>query len=120
MNLYAALYSFGITPSNIASLIDVMMVQWQLSNHSAEFFRSVYGEMLAEELDKDIPNFLYGVYKGYAFTLYNLVPTITSVIGVSSIENHSVHSRSLYVSLELFQWALGSGKGRTYYSYCFT
>lgn len=78
----------GSLVTNIASLIDVTMVQWQLSNaveKSPEFFRSMYPEMLAEAKDTGIPNVLYGAYKGYAFTLYNLVPTITSVIGVSAL-----------------------------------
>lgn len=78
----------GSLVTNIASLIDVTMVQWQLDNavkNSPEVFRNLYGDILKETTDAEIPNYLYGVYKGYAFTLYNLVPTITSVIGVSAL-----------------------------------
>lgn len=78
----------GSLVTNIASLIDVTMVQNQLKNaveSSPEVFRNLYGDMLKETTDAEIPNYLYGVYKGYAFTLYNLVPTITSVIGVSAL-----------------------------------
>ena len=78
----------GSLVTNIASLIDVTMVQWQLDNavkSSPQVFRNLYGEMLKDTTNAEIPNYLYGVYKGYAFTLYNLVPTITSVIGVSAL-----------------------------------
>jgi len=78
----------GSLVTNIASLIDVTMVQWQLDNavkSSPQVFRNLYGEILKDTTDAEIPNYLYGVYKGYAFTLYNLVPTITSVIGVSAL-----------------------------------
>ncbi len=78
----------GSLVTNIASLIDVAMVQWQLSNvvkSSEDVLRNMYSEMLVETKADGIPNVLYGAYKGYAFTLYNLVPTITSVIGVSAI-----------------------------------
>ncbi len=78
----------GSLVTNIASLIDVTMVQRQLGSaveRSPEVFRQLYGEYLGTRTDAEIPNYLYGVYKGYAFTLYNLVPTITSVIGVSAL-----------------------------------
>lgn len=78
----------GSLVTNIASLIDVTMVQSQLSSaveNSPQVFRELYSEYLEDRTNAEIPNFLYGVYKGYAFTLYNLVPTITSVIGVSAL-----------------------------------
>lgn len=78
----------GSLVTNIASLIDVTMVQRQLSvavKEAPEYFRATYGEYIEDIKNSEIPNYLYGVYKGYAFTLYNLVPTITSVIGVSAL-----------------------------------
>ncbi len=78
----------GSLVTNIASLIDVTMVQRQLTaavEQSPDVFRNIYAGYLRQRTDADIPNFLYGIYKGYAFTLYNLVPTITSVIGVSAL-----------------------------------
>ncbi|MBQ0110718.1 MAG: polysaccharide biosynthesis protein [Oscillospiraceae bacterium] len=78
----------GSLVTNVASLIDVTMVQRQLTaavEQSPEVFHKMYAAYLEERTDADIPNFLYGIYKGYAFTLYNLVPTITSVIGVSAL-----------------------------------
>lgn len=81
--------------NNVASLIDVSMVKLQLSNlvkNSADFIREMYAESIsdfnstaASELtDGGIPTFLYGI-RGKAFTLYNLIPTITSVLGVSAL-----------------------------------
>ena len=81
--------AIGSLVNNIASLIDVAMVQRQLSNAvktSPDAFMSMYGNFINEERAiSDIPNFLYGCYKGYAYTIFNLVPTITSVVGVSAL-----------------------------------
>jgi stage V sporulation protein B len=76
-----------------------MTVQRQLSNIVYEdptFFQNNFGAMWQElSADPDvnsyeallaaIPTYLYGCYKGFAFTIYSLVPTITSVIGVSAL-----------------------------------
>ena len=35
--------------------------------------------------EKDLPNALYGAHRGFAFSIYNLVPSLTSVLGVSAI-----------------------------------
>lgn len=81
--------------NNVASLIDVSMVKLQLSNlveNSADFIREMYAESITdfnstaayELTDGGIPTFLYGI-RGKAFTLYNLIPTITSVLGVSAL-----------------------------------
>lgn len=81
--------------NSIASLVDVSMVKWQLKNlmndHS-ELIRSMYEASItaynknaAEALsDNAIPTFLYGI-RSKAFTIYNLAPTITSVLGVSAV-----------------------------------
>ena len=85
--------------NNIASLVDVSMVMRQLNNivdSSANDIRAMFEASITEynaieiaknrpELINDkIPEFLYGV-RGQAFTLYNLVPTIASVLGVSAL-----------------------------------
>lgn len=85
--------------NNVASLIDVSMVMRQLNSlveSSADSLREMYAAAIKEYniielannrvvLDNDtIPEFLYGV-RGQAFTLYNLVPTIASVLGVSAL-----------------------------------
>lgn len=89
----------GSLASQIASLIDVTTVQKQLSNivyQDPTFFQNNFSDMWQELLqDPDvtsyddllaaIPTYLYGCYQGFAFTIYSLVPTITSVIGVSAL-----------------------------------
>ena len=81
--------------NNVASLIDVSMVKLQLSQlveNSADYLREMYSESIADFnstaatklTDGGIPTFLYGI-RGKAFTLYNLIPTITSVLGVSAL-----------------------------------
>ena len=37
------------------------------------------------DLAKDLPLILYGAHRGLAFSIYNLVPVLTSVLGVSAI-----------------------------------
>ncbi len=85
--------AIGSLVNNVASLIDVAMVQRQIGNavsKAPEVFRELYGSLLVNEegeilKDAEIPNFLYGCYKGYAYTIFNLIPTITSVVGVSAL-----------------------------------
>lgn len=86
----------GSLVNNVTSLIDVAMVQKQLANaisDSPEYFKSHYASLIASEISKnpefswgkDLPNSLYGCHRGFAFSIYNLVPQITSVLGVSAI-----------------------------------
>lgn len=85
--------------NSVSSLVDVSMVKWQLTNmmsNHADTIRELYtasiadynalqvAKKLPELINGEIPTFLYGV-RGKAFTLYNLVPTITSVLGVSAL-----------------------------------
>lgn len=81
--------------NNIASLIDVSMVKWQLSRlmaDNAELIRNMYSRSLSAYnsvsatplTDTELPTFLYGI-RGKAYTLFNLVPTLTSVIGVTAV-----------------------------------
>lgn len=86
----------GSLVNNITSLIDVVMVQKQLANalgSSPEYFKNTYASLIASEVAKDsnynwlvdLPNSLYGCHRGFAFSIYNLVPVLTSVLGVSAI-----------------------------------
>ena len=89
----------GSLASQIAGLIDVTTVQRRLSDavqQNPAFFEENFPEMwkallleapgkTVEEVLKDIPTYLYGCYKGFAFSIYSLLPTITSVIGVSAL-----------------------------------
>ena len=81
--------------NNIASLIDVSMVKWQLSRLMSDnvgFIREMYSESVSGYnatsalplTDGQLPTFLYGI-RGKAYTLFNLVPTLTSVIGVTAV-----------------------------------
>jgi stage V sporulation protein B len=90
----------GSLVNNVSSLIDVAMVQSQLARaieKSPEYFYNTYSALIASETadalkngqtfiwEKDLPNALYGVHRGFAFSIYNLVPSLTSVLGVSAI-----------------------------------
>lgn len=90
----------GSLVNNVSSLIDVAMVQSQLSRameKAPEYFYNTYSGLIASEVsdalkngqefiwEKDLPNSLYGVHRGFAFSIYNLVPALTSVLGVSAI-----------------------------------
>lgn len=90
----------GSLVTNVTSLIDVMMVQKRLASAIAkfpEYFEKTYSALIAEEtamaaksgvkfsLIKDLPNSLYGCHRGYAFSIFNLIPVLTSSLGVSAI-----------------------------------
>ena len=78
----------GSLVRDIAALVDLTTVMSRLTTvltahpHLIEeqFGVNVYYEDVAEGA-----TFLYGCYKTFAYSLYNLVPTITAVIGVSTI-----------------------------------
>lgn len=81
--------------NSFSSLADTFFVKSQLTSmmgdHAATI-RDMYSASIAERdlnaisvlENSQIPNFLFGV-RGKAFTLYNLVPSITSVLGVSAL-----------------------------------
>jgi stage V sporulation protein B len=80
----------GSLATQISGLIDVTMVQYQLNTDVAnnlEFFKNEYGEYLRLEnvSDNKIHTFLYSTYRNYAYTFFNLVPTITAAVGVSAL-----------------------------------
>ncbi len=79
----------GSLTTNVASLIDVTMVQRQLAvvmEKSGQTVRDMYGAGISPEMDNStVVTMLYGCYKGVAYSIYNLVPTITQVLGVSAI-----------------------------------
>lgn len=88
---------FGSMANQIASLIDSVTVQNRLAyivEQTGMGMGNIYPDMIPElsqdyateaEILSHIPTYLYACYKGYAFTIFNLVPTITSVIGVSAL-----------------------------------
>ncbi len=79
----------GSMVRDVAGLVDLTTVKSRLGDVVGavpDLTGKYYGitNLSAEEM-KDLPTYLYGIYKGFAFSIYNLVPTITSVIGVSAI-----------------------------------
>ncbi len=81
--------------TNISGLIDVSMVKWQLNSiveSSGDTIKNMYAASIADYnetakemlTDAAIPTFLYGI-RGKAFAIYNLIPTISSVLGVSAL-----------------------------------
>ncbi|MBQ7288392.1 MAG: polysaccharide biosynthesis protein [Clostridia bacterium] len=80
----------GSLVTQVANLVDVLMVRMQLktlvTNHTSYIY-SVFSDLIASRDLKtnEIPTALYGCYKGLAYSVYNLVPSITSVMGVSAI-----------------------------------
>lgn len=89
----------GSLASQIAGLVDVMTVQRRLNDivqQNPGYFQTHFSDMWealkadpaitsSKELLESIPTYLYGCYKGFAFSVYSLLPTITSVIGVSAL-----------------------------------
>ncbi len=90
----------GSLVNNVSSLIDVAMVQGRLASaidKAPDYFANAYSGLIAYEENAasnagrvfdwkvDLPNSLYGAHRGFAFSIYNLVPSLTSVLGVSAI-----------------------------------
>jgi stage V sporulation protein B len=86
----------GSLVSNFSSLIDLLTVQKRLATvvgTSPDTILNMYSGLLPEstvgasvsELVETVPNYLYGCYKGFAYSVFNLVPSITSVLGVSAL-----------------------------------
>ena len=76
--------------NNITLFIDTFMVKWQLKNvmdTSYDFVCNMYAASMVDEggISKEVmPTFLYGI-RGEAYTLYNLIPTITATLGIGSV-----------------------------------
>lgn len=80
----------GSLATQISGLIDVTMVQYQLNadiTENLDYFKNEYGYYLRLEnvADNKIHTFLYSTYRNYAYTFFNLVPTITAAVGVSAL-----------------------------------
>ena len=86
----------GSLVSNFSSLIDLLTVQKRLATVvelAPDTILSMYSGLLPDstvgassaELVETVPNYLYGCYKGFAYSVFNLVPSITSVLGVSAL-----------------------------------
>ena len=105
---------------NIALIIDAFTVRRQLSSLDENGFniiREIYALSIAEYnktarapiTNGELSALLYGI-RGKAYTLFNLVPTLTAVIGVSAVpviagfsaeKNHKALNRNLNSALKL-------------------
>lgn len=81
--------------TNITLLIDTTMIKWQLKNimdNSYGVIAEMYKNSIADhnltsatELTAaTMPTFLYGI-RGQAYTIYNLIPTLTTTLGIGAI-----------------------------------
>ena len=90
----------GSLVNNITSLIDVAMVQKQLAvaiQKAPDYFSRAFNSFIVSETSEmakegkqfdivlDLPNALYGCHRGYAFSIYHLIPTLTTTLGISAI-----------------------------------
>lgn len=78
----------GSMVRDVAGLIDLVTVQARLKSVLTvhpELISDQFGVSAAVDTIGEKVTWLYGCYKQYAYSLYNLVPTITAVIGVSTI-----------------------------------
>lgn len=85
----------GSLVGNLAALVDVVTVKWQLGRlveRTGDSLRTLYASSVAdyeiasgEVLDNSaMPTFLYGI-RSKAYTIFNLVPTLAGMFGVSAI-----------------------------------
>lgn len=85
----------GSLVTNVTSLIDVVMVRMQLASaidKDPVLMGEIYKELIAKNIELDpnftlanLPTALYGCHRSYAYSIYNLVPVLTAVLGVSAI-----------------------------------
>lgn len=78
----------GSLVRDIAGLVDLTTVKGRLTtvvSANPNLIEDRFGlDVHYADIDKTV-TYLYGCYKSFAYSLYNLIPTITSVIGVSTI-----------------------------------
>lgn len=90
----------GSLVTQVTTFIDNLMITARLEaaiNADLPYFTEKYADIIASETElylaegkqfniaKDLPIILYGAHRGLAFSVYNLVPVLTSVLGVSAI-----------------------------------
>ena len=90
----------GSLVNNVTSLIDVAMVQKRLAqaiSKDTAYFTEKFRDLIASETAQmakqhkafdtlaDLPNALYGCHRGFAFSVYHLIPTLTTTLGISAI-----------------------------------
>lgn len=79
--------------TSVSGLIDLFTVQGRLisvMNASSDTILNMYNgllpdSILGETMAEDVANYLYGCFKGYGYSIFNLVPSITGMFGVSAL-----------------------------------
>ncbi len=82
--------SLGALVTNLTTLIDVSSLMQRISEAietDPQVILGMYEGLIPDTVvyTQNIPNYLYGVYSSMAITIYNLVPAITSGVGISAI-----------------------------------
>ncbi|HCC34368.1 MAG TPA: hypothetical protein DEQ02_01540, partial [Ruminococcaceae bacterium] len=79
----------GALVTSIAGMVDLVTVHRRLMDAvrtDPAGLIGQYGDYLPPGTAiTELPNFLYGVYKGYVFSFFSLIPTITAMLGVSAL-----------------------------------
>lgn len=74
---------------NLSVLIDLSTIMNRLSvaiNDNLGVILEMYQGILPDVLAvTDIPTYLHGSYEGYAISIFNLIPSITTTIGISTL-----------------------------------
>ncbi len=82
--------SLGALVTNLTTLIDVSSLMQRISEAietDEGAILKMYEGMIPDTVvyTKNIPNYLYGVYASMAITIYNLIPALTSGVGISAL-----------------------------------
>ncbi len=94
ISLPIALCSFA---ASVVGLVDAITVRWQLNGmigSDFSYFSNIFGEIITELADGEkvdnytLSTLLYGI-RSKAYTIYNIIPTLTAFLGVSAIPHIS-------------------------------
>jgi stage V sporulation protein B len=86
----AAPVVLGSMVTQIGDLVDILTVQRRLTDvarTAPDVLTGMYGNLLDGVYGGlgGVPNYLYGVYMGFAYSVYHIVPAVTSVLGISAL-----------------------------------
>lgn len=82
--------AIGSLVTNLTTLIDVSSLMQRIARAietAPDVLLDIYQGLIPETvlISGNLPNYLYGIYSSMAITIYNLVPAITSSIGISAL-----------------------------------
>lgn len=84
--------SLGSIVMNVAQLIDTLTIIGRLNvafQNFPEKMQAIFGNIISPEIlaEGKGANFIFGSYSGYALSVFNLIPSFTSVFGKSALPN---------------------------------